>query len=77
MISRISLPQSKEQYTKVWYPEVEATMNFFTIPNRSNLIKYVLHAKHRKTVLSLDKLCDQIGQEELYNLIEQSNKFIA
>ena len=52
-------------------------MSNFVIPVRSNLIKYVLHAKHRTTVLSSDKLLDQIGEEELKNMIEQSNKFIV
>jgi hypothetical protein len=45
-------------------------MNYFVIPVRSNLIKYVLHAKHRTTVLASDKLKDQIGEEELSHLIE-------
>lgn len=47
MIARVSTSAGKELFAKAWYPEVEASMNYFTIPNRSNLIKYVLHAKHR------------------------------
>ena len=77
MIARVSLSQGKEQISKAWYPDAEASMNYFMIPVRSNLIKYVLHAKHRTTVSTSDKLMDQIGQEELQNLIELSNKFIV
>ena len=47
MIARVSTNGSKELFAKAWYPDVEASMNYFTIPARSNLTKYVLHAKHR------------------------------
>lgn len=77
MISRIVSSNSKELYAKAWYPDAEANMNYFIIPNRSNLIKYVLHAKHRATVSHLDRMRDQIGEEELQNLVDQSNKFIV
>ena len=58
MITRVGQSDNNALFTKAWYPDVEASMNYFTIPNRSNLFKYVLHAKHRQSVLSKDRLCD-------------------
>lgn len=48
MISRVQKQNSKENYMQKWFPSenVNLSMNYFIIPERHKLVKYVLHAKH-------------------------------
>lgn len=60
MISRVAVAGDPKQdpsqsYMKMWYPEVEPSVLYFMIPNKAMLVKYVLHAKHRKINDKVDK----------------------
>jgi len=61
LITRSGL-HSKEP--KPWYPDTEPSLMFFSIPNKAMLIKYMLHAKHRRIDSTQnEKLESAIGED--------------
>lgn len=58
MVSRISMVGQKGEFVNAWYPSVEVDMKFFAIQNKAKLLKYVMHAKHRRPDMKISKLSD-------------------
>jgi len=72
MISRVYMPDSKQEYALKWYPETDTRMLYLHIKDKSMLVKYVLHAKHKKINKSLER-SDWLASEEFE---EQKQKAI-
>lgn len=64
LISRVSADDNKEAYMKLWYPDVEPRMLYLAIKDKTKLVKYILHAKHKKIDSKPDK-SDWLLAEEL------------
>ena len=47
-MSRVYLHDSKQEFAKMWFPEYEPRMLYLHLKDKSKLVKYVLHAKHKK-----------------------------
>ena len=62
---------------RMWYPDVEPSFSFNIIPDKAQLVKYVLHAKHRRIDCKTDKVVDLLGDEQFEEVLAQAQKFLS
>lgn len=76
MISRISMVGQKSDFANAWYPSAEVDMKFFAIQNKAKLLKYVMHAKHRRPDMKISKLSDQFDAERFEEILKKAQPFL-
>jgi len=47
-------------------------MKFFAIQNKAKLLKYVMHAKHRRPDMKVSKLSDQFDAERFEEILKKA-----
>jgi hypothetical protein len=62
---------------KQWYPDSEPSLLFFSIPQKAILIKYMLHAKHRRIDSAQNEKLDSVLGLEFDETCERARPFIA
>lgn len=55
LIARVSTVENRTDFTRSWYPDIEPRMMYVTPQDKSKLVKYILHAKHKKITGNFDK----------------------
>ena len=62
---------------RLWYPDVEPSFLFNIIPDKAQLVKYVLHAKHRRIDARADKVLDLLGEDQFEEVLAQAQDFLS
>ena len=63
LITRVSHPETTDNYATKWFPEVEASLKQAILKNKARLVHYMLYAKYSKQELKKDKLKDIFGDD--------------
>jgi len=75
LIARASMPNCKEQHSKLWIPYIEPRMGNFQIKDKAKLMYYVLHSRHGNLSQQKDKLEAMLG-EDFKEIVEKAKPFI-
>lgn len=77
LIVRVAPYRSQAAFAQHWFPDVEPRMLYVQPKDKTKLIKYVLHAKHKKPTVAMDRPDYMADEEHWKVLLEQSKVFVV
>lgn len=76
LLSRVAPLESQNHFSKLWYPEVDTSLMYFNLKNQALLLKYVLHAKHRRIDADVVEKLEACFGDEFADVVARARPFI-